>query len=306
MIEKDKEILNRLIRYHENVVGSSRATLLALRAFVAAVEELQCPAEALPDQLKELIAAVKNTHPKIIPLIHLIEEFELELEPHLDKDTQEAKAVAIEILHAKHDKLQEKSGKIIELGLTCVEKNDTIVVHTINLNVISIITLAHQVMNKQIDVILLQQDLAGAKRIVGQLRIADVKHVAVPEYALNHYIGKANKMFCAALSITADGQVVAPVGTANVTSLCHFHHIPVYLFANTLKFAHGIAQEQQIHQEIITQAEDADTYELTTYSHDIMDLKLVDYLVTEDGIYPKEKIPPYMKELHARQASLAG
>lgn len=300
MNKQDKEILDRLVREHEGVVGSSRATLLALRAFMAAVEELQCPAEELGGQLMELTEAIKNTQPKVIPLIHLIEEFEREMEPHLGVDMAKAKKHAMGILQEKHEKLQEKSGKIIELGMTCVEKEDTIVVHTVNLNVISIITLAHQVMNKNIDVILLQQDLAGAKRIVNQLRMSSVRHHAVPEYALNHFIGKANKMFCAALSITADGQVVAPVGTANITSLCHFHKIPVYLFANTLKFAHGQAEEQRIHSETITQAADSEAYELTTYSHDIMDLKLVDFLITEDGIYPKEKIDGYMQTLHTK------
>lgn len=300
MNKQDKEILDRLVRDHEGVVGSSRATLLALRAFMAAVEELQCPAEELGAQLMELTEAIKNTKPKIIPLIHLIEEFELEMEPHLGIDMAKAKKHAMGILQEKHEKLQEKSGKIIELGMTCVEKEDTIVVHTVNLNVISIITLAHQVMNKNIDVILLQQDLAGAKRIVNQLRMSNVRHHTVPEYALNHFIGKTNKMFCAALSITADGQVVAPVGTANITSLCHFHKIPVYLFANTLKFAHGHAEAQRIHSETITQAADSEAYELTTYSHDIMDLKLVDYLITEGGIYPKEKIDGFMQRLHAK------
>jgi translation initiation factor eIF-2B subunit alpha len=110
-------------------------------------------------------------------------------------------------------------------------------VHTVNINVINIITLAHQVMDKQLNVILLQQDQAHTKRIISRLRMASVSYQAVPEYALNHFIGKADKMFFGALSITADGQVVAPIGTANITSLCHFHHIPVYLFANTLKFS---------------------------------------------------------------------
>ncbi len=301
MNEKDKAILNRLMREHEGIFGASRVTMVALRAFIESLEELDCPAEQLRNQCMELTGAIKNTHPKVIPLIHLIEEFESEMEPYFGGNTQEVKEKAREILQAKHDRLQAKSGKIIERGLTCVDPDDTIVVHTVNMNVISILSLAHQVMNKDIKVILLQQNQAITSRIINQLRMSDVRHETVPEYALNHFIGRANKMFCAALSITADSQVVAPVGTANITSLCHFHKIPVYLFANTLKFAHGQAADQRIHRETITQATDADSYELTTYSHDKMDLELVDFLVTEDGIFPKEEIPGYIDALHSRK-----
>lgn len=298
MNKKDKEILRRLVREHEDTAGSSRSTLLALRALVAAIQELQCPDQELRDQYLEITTAIKNTRPKIIPLIHLIEEFEEEIEPFFTSDPAMVREKAIEILQAKHEKLQSKSGKIIELGLTCVDTGDTIVVHTANVNVINIITLCHQVMEKNLNVIILQQNLAKTKRIISQLRQADVPLQAVPEYSLSHYIGQADKMFCAALSITADLKVVTPVGSANITSLCHYHQIPVYLFANTLKFAHGKFEDQRIHRETVRQDKDTDSYELVTYSHDVMDLEMVDYLVTEDGIYPKDKVQEYMQKVH--------
>ncbi len=298
MNKQDKEILRRLIREHEESAGSSRSTLLALRALIAATRELQCPAEELRDQYLELTHAIKNTRPKIIPLIHLIEEFEVEIEPFFGSDPELVQQKAAEILQAKHEKLQAKSGKIIELGLNCVEAGDTIVMHTVNLNVVSIITLCHQVMGKNLNVIILQQDYVKTRRIINQLRQADVPLQAVPEYSMSHYIGQADKMFCAALSITTDQKVVAPVGTANISSLCHYHQIPVYLFANTLKFAHGVFEDQRIHRETVRQDKDADAYELVTYSHDMMDLEMVDYLVTEDGIFPKDSIQDYLKKLH--------
>ncbi len=303
MNKKDRDILHRLVREHEDVAGSSRSTLLALRAFMASLDELQCPEEELHDQYMELTHAIKTTRPKIIPLIHLIEEFEEEIEPYFSDDLGKVQQKAKEILQAKHDKLQNKSGKIIELGLTTVASDDTIVVHTINVNVISIITLSHQVMDKNINVIVLQQNMAKTKRMINQLRQAEVPLQAVPEDSLSHYIGQADKMFCAALSITADHKVVAPVGTANITSLCHVHDIPVFLFANTLKFAHGVFDDQRVHRETIRQDEDAQAYELVTYSHDVVDLKMVDYLVTEDGIYPKDHIPAYLKERHQSDPS---
>lgn len=298
-MNKDLDILNQLMREHEAIAGSSRSTLLAIRAFMAAIQELTCPDEQLKEQYHRLTNAIKSTHPKIIPLIHLLEEFESEMAPYFGGDHSTVELKALEILKKKYEKLHAKSGKIIERGLTCVDDGDTIVVHTVNLNVVSIITLAHEVMGKALDVIVLQQDMAHTKRIVQPLREAGVPHQAHPEYALTHYIGQANKMMCAALSITADQKVVAPVGTANIASLCHYHNIPIYLFANTLKFAHGRSQDQHIHRETITVAEDADAYEFTTYSHDVMELSMVDFLITEEGVYAKDQIEAYLKEMYA-------
>jgi len=298
-MNKDRDILNRLMREHEVIAGSSRSTLLAIRAFMAAIQALKCPEAQIKEEYHRLTDAIKTTHPKIIPLIHLLEEFESEMAPYFGGDHSTVELKALEILKTKYEKLHAKSGKIIERGLTCVDDGDTIVVHTGNLNVVSIITLAHEVMGKALDVIVLQQDMAQTKRIVQPLREAGVPHQALPEYALTHFIGQANKMICAALSITADQKVVAPVGTANIASLCHFHNIPVYLFANTLKFAHGLSHDQHIHRETITMAEDADAYELTTYSHDVMDLSMVDHLITEEGVYSKDQIEPYLNKMRA-------
>ena len=301
MTREDTLILHNLMREHEDVLGSSRSTLLALGSFMASIQELSCPPDRLREQYLELTEAIKKTRPKVIPLIHLIEEFEKEMEPHYSQDPESVKQTAVDILQAKYDKLQTKSGKIIELGLTCIEEGDVIVVHAANANVIGIITLANQVLDKDIKVIVLQQNLAKTKRMISQLRQSNVPLQAVPEYSLSHYIGEANKMFCGALSITADHQVVAPVGTANIASLCHFHQVPVYLFANTLKFAHGVSADQRIHSESVTQDKHDQAYELITYSHDMVDLKMVDYLITEEGIYPQEKIESYLDHFYASQ-----
>ena len=298
MNKEERIIMHRLMREHEDVLGSSRSTLLAISAFMASIQELESTPDQLRDQYLDLTDAIKKTEPKVIPLIHLIEEFEREMEAHYGGDMAAVQQMAIEVLQAKYDKLQTKSGKITELGLSCLEENDTVVVHAANANVIGIITLAHQVLDKHINVIVLQQNLAKTKRMISQLKQSNVLLQAVPEYSLSHYIGTANKMFCGALSITADHQVLAPVGTANIASLCHFHQVPVYLFANTLKFAHGLSADQCIHSESITQDEHDQAYELVTYSHDMVDLKMVDFLITEQGIYPKGEISSYLDDFY--------
>ncbi len=290
MNNNDKDILCRLIRDHEDLLGASRTALLALEAFIASIERLKCEPEQIKELYLELAEAIKSTRPRIIPLIHLMEEFEIEMQPHFSQDLEKVRNTAISILRAKHSRLKDKVGKIIELGMGCIETGDTIIVHTASLDVVNMLILAHQVMAKKIKVIVLKQDFVKTRKIIKALDEARMNTVVVPEYAMGHYVQQADRMFVGALSVTHDGKAVTAVGTANIASLCHYHGIPVYLFANTLKFSHLPSQDQQIHTKMIDQVQDQCSYRLTVYSHDLLDLDMVDYLVTEQGVYPKEKI----------------
>jgi translation initiation factor 2B subunit (eIF-2B alpha/beta/delta family) len=73
------------------------------------------------------------------------------------------------------------------------------------------------------------------------------------------------------------------VGTANAVGLCHLNRIPVYLLANSLKFAHRMISEQHIHKEESQRSCDNSTYRHVTYSHDQVDLYLIDHVITEKG-----------------------
>ncbi len=294
MQEKDKAILCSLIRDHEDLVGSSRTAMLSLQSFISSIRQLKCPSSEMRGQYLELAEAIKNTRPKIIPLIHLIEEFESEMEPHFGADEATVREKAIEILQAKHDMIKSKVGKIIEHGMNVIETGDVIIVHTASTDVMRMLAMARQVMEKDIKVIVLKQDFVKTRQLISTLQQARVEMETIPEFSLSHYVSEANKMFIGALSVTHDKKIVSAVGTANIASLCHFHQVPIYLFANTLKFSHKPSEDQRIHEKKLTREEESFSYELTTFSHDMVDLSMVDYLVTEDGVLSKMQIDDYV------------
>jgi len=290
MKPEDKKILCSLIRDHEDTVGSSRVTMMALDAFVASIREVRCSMQEARELYIELSEAIKNTEPKVIPLIHLIEEFENEVDGPISEDLEEIKNRAISILQAKHDKIKAKVGKVIEQGLTCISEGDVIIVHTISYDVTNMLKLAREVLHKNFKVIVLKQDLAKTRRLVKSLSQADIDMEVIPEYSLSHYIEQGNKVFMGALSITEDLKVVSAVGSANVVSLCHLNRLPIYLFANTLKFSHRPSSQQKIHRKVEAHTHDDICYHLVTHSHDTVDLEHVDFLVTENGIKDKTAI----------------
>jgi len=297
MKAEDKKILCSLIRDHEDTVGSSRVTMMAINAFIESIRQVRCSVEEVRKLYAELSLAIKNTEPKVIPLIHLIEEFEKELDGLSYDTVDEIKEKAIGILKQKHYKIKTKVGKVIENGLTCINEDDVIIVHTISYDVTNMLKLAREVLHKNFKVIVLKQDLAKTRRLVKSLSEAEIDMEIVPEYSLSHYIERGNKVFMGALSITEDLKVVSAVGSANVVSLCHLNNLPIYLFANTLKFSHRPSSQQKIHRKVEARRHGDLSFQLVTHSHDTVDLKHVDFLVTETGIKDKTAILECIKAI---------
>ncbi|WP_319408353.1 hypothetical protein [uncultured Desulfosarcina sp.] len=296
MKDEDKAILCSLIRDHEDTVGSSRVTMMALKAFIESIRQVRCRVEEVRELYSELSRAIKNTEPKVIPLIHLIEEFEREIGESPDASIDQIKAQAIRILEEKYQKIKTKTGRVIEHGLACINEGDVIIVHTISYDVTNMLKLAHEVLHKNFKVIVLKQDLAKTRRLIKSLSAAGIDMEIIPEYSLSHYIERGNKVFMGALSITDDMKVVSAVGSANIVSLCHLNRLPVYLFANTLKFSHRPWSQQRIHRKVESKTHGDVSFQLITHSHDAVDLKHVDFLVTEEGIKDKAAIAAWINK----------
>lgn len=295
MKEKDKEILYKLFRDHEDVRGSSRMAMLALRSFIESLKDVRCTTSEIRALITELCDAIQHTEPRIVPLIHLTKAFETEMAGHYGEDLQKTKNEAVRILEEKHDLLRSKVDQVIEHGVNLVEAGDTIVVHTASSDVINMLVKAKESLEMTFKLIILKQDLVKTKLLIKTLSKAKIELLVVPEYNLSHYIEKANKLFIGAVSITPDAKVVAAIGTANIVGLCHLNKVPVYLFANSLKFSYHPSSIQRIHKKTVATSQDDVSYMFTTHSHDIVNLKLIDYLVTEDGSIEKSLIEEYLR-----------
>jgi translation initiation factor 2B subunit (eIF-2B alpha/beta/delta family) len=294
MKSEDKQILCSLIRDHEDAVGSSRVTMMAINAFIESIRQVRCRVENIRDLYSELSLAIKDTEPKVIPLIHLIEEFETEMNASTAETTDGIKDDAIRILQEKHRKIKTKVGKVIEHGLTCIAEGDVIIVHTLSFDVTNMLKLASEVLQKAFKVIVLKQDLSKTRRLVKSLSASGIDMEIIPEYSLGHHIEQGNKLFMGALSISEDMRVITASGSANVVSLCHLNSLPIYLFANTLKFSHRPSSQQRIHRKVEATTHGDLSFQLIKHSHDTVDLEHVDFLVTEEGIKDKGQIAAFM------------
>lgn len=295
MKSESNQALYRLIRSYMDTMGTSRTTVVALKSYMDAVRRVKSTREEFNRMLESLNAVIKNTEPKVIPLMHLIEAFEQEMPPAADLPMAAAKARAMDILSRKREGFEADTVRLTGYCMNCIAPDDFIIAHSSTAYIRNALVRAHIEMKRDFRVLVLKQDFIRTKELVNDLKQNGVEHIVVPEYNLSHYLGAATKLFIGAVSVTSDNRAVTGIGTANVVSLCHWYRVPVYLFAETLKFAHKSLTDQNIYNEEQEKTEADFTFHMKTFSHDFVDLAMIDHLITEKGEKAnrtgKEKLP---------------
>jgi len=284
MKSNELECLYQLFRDHETVMGTSRTTTVALQSIRDSIQRLKCLPDAFENLVLELDDVIKNTQPKIIPLVHLIEAFEAEMRPHFGKPLNEAKACALAILDQKLALYKSAIERLVDHGRRLIEDGDVIIAHSPSLVIRNALTSAHTDLQRKFRVIVLEQQFIRIKQLIRDLAASGVEHMVIPEYNLSHFMEIANKLFLGAISVTPDRKVITTVGSANIAGLCHLNGIPVYLLINSLKFAHQSVAGQKIFKADQKQDKENLIYTQTTFSHDMVDFDLIDHVITEEGV----------------------
>jgi len=265
----EREILYKLIRQHEEIMGVSRTSMAALKSYQNALKKLKnSDSSVFKDSVLELNAVIKNTEPKIIPLTHLIEEFEAEMQIYFENPFEKICDHALKILNQKVARYENCIQGVIDHGKRMVRENDFIIFQSPSLAIRSSLKQAHSELDKKFKVLILDQNFIRIKQLIKELSKAGVEFLVVPEYNLSHFLETATKLFIGAVSIPPDKKIITTVGTANAVGLCHLNRIPIYLLANSLKFAHQMASEQHIYRVESQRSLDHLIYRHAMYSHD--------------------------------------
>ena len=283
MKKSANQTLYQLIRTYMDTVGTSQTTLVALKSYIHAVRRLTCTEDQFKPLILELNGVIRDTEPKVVSLLHLIEAFESEMQPYFDADLETARTKAIEILTGKLDAFEADTKRLTEACTAAVNDGDFIIVHSPTAYIRNGLVRAHVHSNRRFKVLVLKQDFFRTKDLVNALQLHGLDYRLIPEHNLSHYLEKAKKVFISAVTVTADHKALTGPGTANVVGICHANHVPVYLFAESLKFSHTPLHEQHIHKARNQHLEGGFAFELTAFSHDFVDLAMVEHIITEKG-----------------------
>ena len=118
----------------------------------------------------------------------------------------------------------------------------------------------------------------------------EIDFQVIPEYDLVHYFEQVNKLFIGTQALTLDNKLICDPGTSNIVSECHLNNIPVYLFLKSLKLSHFPASEQNIKKYETKEHHGGIEYKEIFYSNDIVELKLIDHIIMENGETSIDKI----------------
>jgi translation initiation factor 2B subunit (eIF-2B alpha/beta/delta family) len=285
MKEKDQQSLYKLFRDHGDVLGAHGTALVAVESFIRAIRDLKCQADQLEPLVAELIESIKNTEPQITPLVHLIEDFENKMAGQFSADLNATKEKIISILNTQMNRLKEIGSQMIASGSKCIHRYDVIIVYSTSAAIRDTLVKANKI-GKPFEVLILKQDFTKTRKLIWTASGEKIDHEVIPEYNLSNFITKANKFFLGSISITPDNKAVCPLGAAEVVSLCHLNKIPIYLFANSLKFSHKASSRHRIHEKTESRLDGQTSYAMTIHSHCLVDLEHVDFIVREDGVIP--------------------
>ena len=287
MKQEDRQNLYKLFRDHGDVLGAHGTALVALASFIRSIQDLKCTTDKLEPLVTELIQSIKNAEPQITPLVHLIEDFETEMTGQFSDDIKATKTKITTVLNAKIDRLKQIGAQMTVSGLKCIDRYDVIIVYSTSASIRDTLVQANKI-GKPFEVLILKQDFTKTRKLIWTASGEDIDHEVIPEYNLSNFITKANKFFLGSISITPDNKAVCPLGSAEVVSLCHLNKIPVYLFANSLKYSHQASGDHNIHEKREIRVDGQTSYAMTIHSHCIVDLNHVDFIVREDGVIPRE------------------
>ena len=291
----DQKILDSLFRDIVKFYSSSQTSLITLRAIIKAVKFLECEDDMFCVQIREVCKIISNSQPRMFPIDNLIILLEHELKKNSyfeDKNISVKKSGTIEIIEDLITRLNYDMRELANQGLDHITDGDFIVLHAVEEPVELLLPEAKK-MGKEFEVLILRQESVKTNRVIKIMEKNQIKFTVIPEWDLIHTFDKVTKLFIGAYAITADGRFVSDSGTSNIVSECYIHKLPIYLFAPILEITPTISDNQNLYLKEESQYASGVDYTLISHSCDIVNLDLVNHIITDQGEISKEKLKEY-------------
>tara|TARA_B100001013_G_scaffold310880_1_gene215838 strand:- start:944 stop:1840 length:897 start_codon:yes stop_codon:yes gene_type:complete len=291
----DQKILDSLFRDIVKFYSSSQTSLITLRAIIKAVKFLECEDDMFCVQIREVCKIITNSQPRMFPIDNLIILLEHELKKNSyfeDKNISVKKSGTIEIIEDLITRLNYDMRELANQGLDHITDGDFIVLHAVEEPVELLLPEAKK-MGKEFEVLILRQESVKTNRVIKIMEENQIKFTVIPEWDLIHTFDKVTKLFIGAYAITADGRFVSDSGTSNIVSECYIHKLPIYLFAPILEITPTVSDNQNLYLKEESQYASGVDYTLISHSCDIVNLDLVNHIITDQGEISKEKLKGY-------------
>lgn len=305
--------LSSIFRYIEADIGTSDLANLVIESILSSVRNLKVKnVDEFYDQFKEVMLLIKSTKPRIGIIITYFCDLwdELETEREKIKTVEQTYAILDKKIANIKKGNKDDLKKIIKTSLTCIEENDTILIHSHSHTVLRVIENAWQ-KKKKFRVILAEQEEEKTKDIIRFLQNLEIPFFVVPEFMLSHIEHEVTKVFLGALTFSTENTFVTDAGTNSVVAEFHHAKVPIYLFISTKKFSLWRIESKNHTYKIIKKnccemgkhGKNSINYETIKFSHDRLPVDLVDQIITEEGSYTAKTILKAFKDKYRDRES---
>lgn len=311
-MEKNTELLSRILRELEAEIGTSDLSNLVLMAFVDAAKALKvADSDTFCEQFKELVETVSNTEPKFGILNRRFATLLKEYNGTIcckDCSEEEWKKRVVEsandILITAH---QEKFKLIHQADKLHVEEK-TILIHDHSHTVQRV--LAHfKSVGRKFRVVIAEQDYEKTHSNIESMYKSEIPFQVVPAYMLSHIHRQVDMLFFGALTLKDTMDFVMDPGTLGIISEFHEEGVPVYMFIEDSKFSLWKSKKRGeifIHKDTRKHSHAAIEYERIKYSHDRVPAKLFHKIVTNEGVFsPTELEKAFKKKMEEHERGSA-
>jgi len=297
MTQEQEIQLSKILINIEWDIWSTQLTILTLENLINSITIFrQNDLEHFYSHFDRLYTTIRNTRPRIWMIIHYMSQIY-----DIIQDWK-WRYKTIDDIYKELNKFLKNTKKEIEND-TCtiiwnwaklISDNDTVFVHSPSWIVKQVLKRAARNGTK-FKVILAQQSEEKTNNMIYFLQNNNIDFLVTPEFMLSNIEWKIDKMLVWGITFNSERQFIVSAWVNAAVSEIHLAKKPIYMFLSTKKFSLWKSEAHKDHtiyktKEITSADSRLDTYQRVKFSHDRVDAKLFNIIMTECWELNYEKI----------------
>ncbi|MBU0577744.1 hypothetical protein KJ742_00960 [Patescibacteria group bacterium] len=296
--------LSKLFREIEAELGTHEFCIMALEALKSALLQYKIKdREELQHQLLLIFKLLKITKPRYAILLDSFYKI-------LDECETSKTDIPIEELIMRIDRIivayQLEKLQLVQASEGIDFDDKSILIHDHSHFIHSVLASMNQ-KGKRFTVIVAEQNMEKTEDNIEFLHSHDIEYKVVPAHMLSHIEETVDMVFCGAVTFQENMNFVMDPGSKAIISHFHYEKKPIYVFITTSKFtlwplteeSHEVYAKPDIgYHHVLTDIE----YERIKFSHDRVSVDLIDYIVTEQGIFKPKELKEIFRDMFKKRA----
>ena len=306
-----QKLLSELFREIEIDLGATDLCLIALEAFYDSVKDLRGQdLHHFFEQVQDLTKDVESTSPKYAIIIDsFYDVLKLAFNEDIHHSEKKYPLNKRKFLRKLKELIRQKKRDkraVVEQSRKLNFDGKTILLYS-HSRTIEAALLAARNRREHFSVIVAEQDPDKTGELIHFLHEKRIPFRVVPSYMVTHLDDEIDLFLIAALTLKSTMDFVMDTGADSLVSQFHLKRVPIYVFLSSSKFSLWKAEKRtEIYKHVHRRKHHLKSidFERIKFSHDRVELKLINKIITEEGVYSPKQIEKIFKNRLNRRLEL--